>query len=359
MFCFDDLMDSTFSLSCPISISDYPHVLMAHGGGGLLTEQLLEKIFLPAFDNPFLARRHDGALLELGGGRLAFTTDSHVVHPLEFPGGDIGSLAVHGTVNDLAMCGARPLYLSAGFIIEEGLPMETLWRIVRSMKTAAELAGVQVVTGDTKVVDKGKGDGVFINTTGIGLIEHSLTIAPASVRVGDVIILSGDIGRHGMAIMSVREGLEFESTIESDCAPLTAPVLALLEAGIQIRCLRDLTRGGLSSALNEIAHASGMQIDIDQNAVPVTEQVRGACEILGFDPLHVANEGRFVAFVANEEVERALGILRQHPVSAQAVVIGSVEQARSESRGLVTVKSAVGVRRILDMLSGEQLPRIC
>jgi len=352
-------MNASFPASCPIPFADYPQVLMAHGGGGRLTEQLIEKIFLPAFDNPFLSQRHDGALLEVGGQRIAFTTDSYVVLPLEFPGSDIGAMAVNGTVNDLAMCGARPLYLSAGFIIEEGLAMETLWRIVGSMKAAAEAAGVVFVTGDTKVVDKGKGDGVFINTAGIGIVEHNLTIGPASVRSGDTILLSGDVGLHGMAIMSVREGLEFESTIESDCAPLAAPVLALLKEGIAIRCLRDLTRGGLASALNEIAHAAGMQIDIDENAVPVSEQVRGACEILGFDPLYVANEGRFIAFVAAGDAGRALAIMRQHEVSAHAVEIGAVRAAEPGAKGLVTVKSAIGVRRILDMLTGEQLPRIC
>ena len=348
-----------FTASCPIPFADYPQVLMAHGGGGRLTEQLIDKIFVPAFDNPFLSQRHDGALLEVGGQRIAFTTDSYVVHPLEFPGSDIGAMAVNGTVNDLAMCGARPLYLSAGFIIEEGLAMETLWRIVQSMKTAADTAGVMFVTGDTKVVDKGKGDGVFINTAGIGIVEHSLVIAPASVQPGDSILLSGDVGRHGMAIMSVREGLEFESTIESDCAPLSAPVQALLKEGIAVRCLRDLTRGGLSSALNEIAHATRTHIEIDENAVPVSEQVRGACEILGFDPLYVANEGRFIAFVAAEDAERALAILRRHEVCAQATAIGSVQPGEPGSKGLVTVKSAIGVSRILDMLTGEQLPRIC
>lgn len=348
---------------------------MAHGGGGRLTDQLIGKLFLPAFDNPFLSQRHDGALLEIGGLRLAFTTDSYVIHPLEFPGGDIGMMAVNGTVNDLAMCGARPLYLSAGFIIEEGLPMETLWRLVQSMKAAADSAGITLVTGDTKVVDKGKGDGMFINTAGIGMIEHSLTITPSSVRPGDSILLSGDVGRHGIAIMSVREGLEFESTIASDCAPLANPVLALLKAGIQIHCLRDLTRGGLSSALNEIANASHTQIQIEETAVPVSAPVRGACEILGFDPLYVANEGRFIAFVPPSDSKRALEILRQHEVCAEAVEIGRVlagdsgteegpkgpkgSEGRGGLKGLVTIKSAIGVERVLDQISGEQLPRIC
>jgi len=353
-------MSVSFPASCPIPIADYPQVLMAHGGGGRLSEQLIEKIFLAAFDNPFLAQRHDGALLEVTGQRLALTTDSYVVHPLEFPGSDIGAMAVNGTVNDLAMCGARPLYLTAGFIIEEGLAMETLWRIVSSMKDAAAAAGVMIVAGDTKVVDKGKGDGIYINTAGVGLMEHGLTIAPSSIKKGDVILISGDIGRHGMAIMSVREGLEFESTIESDCAPLNAPVLELLRKEVRVHCLRDLTRGGLSSALNEISHATRMTIGIDENAVPVDEQVRGACEILGFDPLYVANEGRFIAFVPPEDADRALAILRGYDICSRAVRIGTVGSSRShQGGGLVTVKSSLGVSRILDMLSGEQLPRIC
>ena len=345
--------------TCPIPFSDYPQILMAHGGGGRLSEQLIEKIFLPVFNNPLLAQRHDGALLEIKGQRLAFTTDSYVVHPLEFPGGDIGSMSVNGTVNDLAMCGARPLYLSAGFIIEEGLPMETLWRIVRSMKSAADAAGIQLVTGDTKVVDKGKGDGLFINTAGIGIVEHPLIIAPSSVREGDSVLLSGNLGRHGIAIMSVREGLEFESTIESDCAPIISPILALIDQGIQLHCLRDLTRGGLASALNEIASASQTQIAIDESVIPISEEVRGACEILGLDPLYVANEGRFVTFVAAEDQDRALSILREHEVSSQAILLGRVEQSPKDSKGRVIVKSAIGVSRILDMLTGEQLPRIC
>src|SRR5690606_21995443 len=264
---------------------------------------------------------------------------------------DIGTLAVNGTVNDLAMCGARPLYLSAGFILEEGLPMETLWRVVLSMRQAADAAGVTVVTGDTKVVDRGKGDGIFINTAGIGVIEHDVRLGPASVRPGDVIILNGDLGRHGMAIMAAREGLTFESDIESDCAPLAAPVLALLDARVEVRCLRDLTRGGLASSLVEIATTSGLQIQVRESDIPVREDVRGACEILGLDPMYVANEGRFVAFVAPQDAGRALDIL-----GPEAVAIGEVQEERS---GLVTLQSAIGANRIVDMLSGEQLPRIC
>jgi hydrogenase expression/formation protein HypE len=284
------------------------------------------------------------------------TTDSYVVRPIFFPGGDIGSMAIHGTVNDLAMSGARPLYLTSAFIIEEGLPMDTLWRVVCSMRDAAKKCGVQIVTGDTKVVDKGKGDGLYINTAGLGVMEHAQVILPASVQAGDAVLLSGDLGRHGMAIMAVREGLKFESAIESDSAPVAEPVLALLKAGIEIHCLRDLTRGGLASALNEIAGDAGVKITVEQKAIPVREDVHAACEMLGLDPLQVANEGRFIAFVAAQDAARALQIVRQHAVSANASLIGRVIE---KSAPLVTLKSAIGAGRILDMPSGEQLPRIC
>ncbi|HET9495695.1 MAG TPA: hydrogenase expression/formation protein HypE [Chloroflexia bacterium] len=345
-----------FVLSCPIPVSEYPQVLMAHGGGGKLMHNLIERMIVPSFSNALLESRHDGAVFRLDGARLAFSTDSHVVRPLFFPGGDIGSLSVNGTVNDLAMCGARPLYLSAGFILEEGLPMETLWRVVSSMKQAAAEAGVSIVTGDTKVVDRGKGDGIFINTAGVGAIEHDLLIAPESVRPGDAVLLSGDIGRHGIAIMAVREGLEFDSAIESDCAPLNGVVASLLDAGIEIHCLRDLTRGGLASALVEIAEASGRNIAVVERDIPVGDSVRGACELLGLDPLHVANEGRFVAFLPAVQAERALDIMRAFPQAENASLIGRVTD---DGRGQVTIKSLIGVSRIVDMLSGEQLPRIC
>lgn len=345
-----------FNPSCPLPIQQYPHVLMAHGGGGKLMHQLLENVFGKAFSNPILDTRHDSAQFTAPPGRLAMTTDSYVVRPLFFPGGDIGSMAVHGTVNDLAMSGARPLYLSCAFIIEEGLPMESLWRVVCSMRDAAKKCGVQIITGDTKVVDKGKGDGLFLNTTGIGVIEHSLTIAPQSVHPGDAVIVSGDLGRHGMAIMAVREGLQFESQIESDSAPVHEVVLDLLRSGIEIHCLRDLTRGGLASALNEIAEAAGVKIAVEEKAIPVREDVHAACEMLGLDPLHVANEGRIVAFIAAKDTERAEQILRRHAVSAEAAMIGQVVASAAP---LVTLKSAIGANRILDMPSGEQLPRIC
>jgi hydrogenase expression/formation protein HypE len=345
-----------FNASCPLPIQQYPHVLMAHGGGGRLMHQLLDNLFGKAFSNAILDARHDSAQFSMPPGKLAMTTDSFVVRPLFFPGGDIGAMAVYGTVNDLAMSGARPLYLSCGFILEEGMPMEMLWRVACSMRDAAQRCGVQIVTGDTKVVDKGKGDGLFINTTGIGVIEHSLTIAPRNVQPGDVVILSGDLGRHGMAIMAVREGLQFESTIESDSAPVHEVVLALLQGGVEIHCLRDLTRGGLASALNEIAEAAGVQIAVEQNAIPVREDVHAACEMLGLDPLHVANEGRFVAFIAAKDTERALQILRQHEVSAAPAIAGCVAASAAP---LVTLKSTIGASRILDMPTGEQLPRIC
>jgi len=340
-----------FTLACPVPITDYPNVLLGHGSGGRLMHNLLESMIVPAFSNPALEARGDGATLWLGGNHLAFTTDSYVVQPLFFPGGDIGTLAVNGTVNDLAMCGARPLYLSAGFILEEGLPMETLWQVVQSMQAAAREAGVSIVTGDTKVVDRGKGDGIFINTAGVGLIQHDIALGPTSVRPGDVVLLNGDIGRHGMAIMAAREGLQFESAIESDCAPLARPVMSLLDAGIHVRCLRDLTRGGLATSLVEIATSANLHIHIRENDIPVREDVRGACEILGLDPMYVANEGRFVAFVAPEDAPHALELLGDG-----AVVIGVV---RDDRPGLVTLESAIGASRIVDMLSGEQLPRIC
>ena len=350
-----DLLTAT----CPIPLSDYPAVMMAHGGGGRLMNQLIERVFATAFGLVDERQRHDSAVIDiegLGVKRLAFTTDSFVVRPLFFPGGDIGSLAVNGTVNDLAMSGARPLSLSAGFILEEGLPMETLWRIACSMRAAADKAGVRIVTGDTKVVDRGKGDGVYINTAGIGVFEHDQVIGPQSVHPGDAILLSSDIGRHGMAIMAQREGLEFETTIESDCASLAAIVQRLFDAGIDIHCMRDLTRGGLASGLVEIAHASSTTIHIDERAIPVQDQVAAACEILGLDPMYVANEGCFTAFVPSGQAEQALSILREDSVCANATQIGSVTSAGD---GVVLLKSQIGVDRLVDLLSGEQLPRIC
>ena len=341
---------------CPAPIAQYPQVLLAHGGGGRLTHQLIENLFLPSFRNPALEARHDGAVVDVGGTRLAFTTDSYVVQPLFFPGGDIGSLAIYGTVNDLAMCGARPLHLSVGLILEEGLPMETLCRVVESMRVAAEEARVDVVTGDTKVVDRGKADGLFVNTAGIGLVPPGRAVGPGRIRPGDAVILSGDIGRHGIAIMAVREGLAFESMLVSDCAPLARAVELLFDAGIDVHCLRDLTRGGLATALAEIAGAARLRVRVEEDLIPVPDEVRGACEILGLDPMFVANEGRFISFVPEAEAERALAALHADPVSAQARVIGSVE---ADSAGRAVLRSRIGASRIIDMLSGEQLPRIC
>jgi hydrogenase expression/formation protein HypE len=374
----------TFNLSCPVPRVADDRIVLAHGGGGRLTHQLIEKIFIPAFGNPMLEQRHDGAVVSVNGSPLAFTTDSFVVRPLIFPGGNIGDLAVNGTVNDLAMCGARPLYLSAGFILEEGLEMKTLRTVVNSMQTAAANANVKLVTGDTKVVDKGKGDGIFINTSGIGVIETypehgggferaglqprrpeptntgalapEGTIGPASVQPGDAVLVSGDLGRHGIAILSVREGLEFESPILSDCANVWPSVEALLKAGIEIHCLRDLTRGGLATTLNEIASDRNVCIKLEESLIPVNETVQGACEILGLDPLYVANEGRFAVFVPAAQADAALEVMKKVEVSEGAVRVGKVEENPART---VVLQSRIGGNRVVDMLSGEQLPRIC
>lgn len=343
--------------SCPVPLPHRTEITVGHGGGGRLTQDLIDRVFRPAFANPGLDAQHDGALLALAcGGRLAFTTDAHVVSPLFFPGGDIGKLAVNGTVNDLAMCGARPRWLSAGFILEEGLPVQTLERVVAAMADAARAAGVAIVTGDTKVVERGKGDGLYVTTAGVGVMETALAIGPAAIRPGDAIVLSGDIGRHGMAIMATRAGLEFESAIESDCAPLAGPVQALLGAGLEIHCLRDLTRGGLATALVELAESARVAIGIDAASVPVTEPVRGACEILGLDPLYVANEGRFICVLPAAQAARAREILSRTAPGGPAVVIGAVQAGPA---GQVTQRSVIGAERIVDRLSGEQLPRIC
>lgn len=346
---------SAFS-TCPVPLSHRTEITVGHGGGGQLTQDLIDRVFRPAFAHPALDAQHDGAVLTASGARLAFTTDSHVVSPLFFPGSDIGQLAVNGTVNDLCMCGARPLWLSAAFILEEGFSTETLQRVVTSMREAAAAAGVTVVTGDTKVVERGKGDGLYVTTSGIGVIEHPLSIAPASVRTGDAVLLSGDIGRHGMAIMATRANLSFECAIESDCAPLVAPVQALLAAGLELHCLRDLTRGGLATSLVEIAESAQLAIAIDETAVPVTELVRGACEILGLEPLYVANEGRFVCLLPAAQADRALAILARTAPGGPPALIGHVRPAPA---GQVTLRSVIGAERILDRLSGEQLPRIC
>lgn len=350
-------MDLSTGLQCPIPISDYPTVLLAHGGGGRLTQMLIERMFLQAFDNPALEMLHDGAVLDVHGARLAFSTDSFVISPLFFPGGDIGSLAVHGTVNDLAMCGAQPVGLSAGLILEEGLPMEDLWRIVQSMQQAARAVGVPIVTGDTKVVDRGKGDGVFINITGLGTIPAGVHVTPRRAQPGDVVLINGAIAVHGIAIMSVREGLEFETALESDTAPLHDLVARMLEAaGDHVHVLRDPTRGGLASALNEIAAQARVGIRLDETRIPLDEEVRGACEILGLDPLYVANEGKCLVIVAREAAEAVLATMQQHPRGHAAAIIGEIV---ADHPGKVFLRSRIGGMRVVDMLSGEQLPRIC
>ncbi|MBI1860302.1 MAG: hydrogenase expression/formation protein HypE [Deltaproteobacteria bacterium] len=347
---------TVFNVSCPLPSKKGSFVQLAHGGGGKLMHELIESVFLPAFENPFLLQRHDSTSVEVPKGRLAVTTDSYVVNPLFFPGGDIGTLAVNGTVNDLAMSGARPLFLTAAFIIEEGFPIEDLSKIVLSMQKMAQAADIAIIAGDTKVVDRGKGDGVFINTTGIGVIEHDQTISPTAVKSGDSILLCGDIGRHGISIMTKRSGIEFDTTIVSDCASVHLPVQKLLKEGIPLHCLRDLTRGGLATALNEIAFMAGLRFEVEELAIPVREEVRAACEILGFDPLYVANEGAFVAILQATEARRALRLLQEWFPGRETAIIGRVSEATGS---IVTLTNSLGTKRVLDMLTGEQLPRIC
>ncbi len=341
---------------CPLPLRDYPQIVLGHGSGGRLSADLIQHLFVPLFDNPALASLNDQATLELNGLRLAFTTDSFVINPLFFPGGDIGSLAVHGTVNDLAVSGATPLFLSAGFILEEGLEMDSLGRIVTSMGRAAREAGVQIVTGDTKVVEKGHGDGLFINTAGIGVIPAGLRSAADQARPGDVVIVSGTVGDHGMAIMSVREGLAFESALVSDSAPLHTLVAAMLDVTREIHCLRDATRGGVAAVLNELAAQSRAGIDLDEGAIPVRPAVQAACEMLGMDPLYVANEGKLVAIVPAEHADAVLDAMRRHPLGSEAAIIGRVVD---EHPGMVVARTAIGGRRVVDMPLGEILPRIC
>jgi hydrogenase expression/formation protein HypE len=346
-----------FSFVCALPINDYPRVQLAHGGGGRLTQMLIDGMFVEAFANPLLEGLHDGAVLALGDARLAFSTDSFVVQPLFFPGGDIGSLAVHGTINDVAMCGARPLAISAGFILEEGFPMHDLYRVVDSMRQAAGAAEVPVATGDTKVVDRGKGDGVYINTTGIGLVGKGIEVAPTRARPGDVVLLSGAIAVHGIAIMSVREGLQFETELVSDSAALHTLVAGLLEAsGADVHVLRDPTRGGVASALNEIASQAGVGVRLDEVSIPIDDEVRGACEILGFDPLYVANEGKCLAIVARKSADRLLETMRRHELGSRAAIVGEIVE---DHPGRVMLRSRIGGQRVVDMLGGEQLPRIC
>ncbi len=343
-------------LACPAPLSRSDTVLLGHGSGGKLSGELLHDIFLPAFRNSELSRLNDQAIVSINGSRIAVTTDSFVVKPLFFPGGDIGSLAVHGTVNDLATGGAQPLFLTVAFIIEEGLAMDVLRRVVNSLQRAAADAGVQVIAGDTKVVEKGKGDGLFINTTGIGLVPQDVELSADRARPGDVVLLSGPIGDHGIAILAQREGLEFESTIESDSAALHTLTSEMLKASKAIRCMRDPTRGGLSSALNEIAAQAQVGIELQESAILVREEVQGACEMLGLDPLYVANEGKLIAIVEAAVADDVVAAMRHHPLGQQAQIIGKVI---AKNAGLVTMRTSLGTTRIVDMLAGDQLPRIC
>ncbi|MEL6637574.1 MAG: hydrogenase expression/formation protein HypE [Bacteroidota bacterium] len=345
-----------WQLQCPMPKLDFEVITLGHGSGGLLTHRLLESGVFELLKNEQLDRRHDGALLHLQGP-TAFTTDSFVISPIFFPGGNIGELAVNGTVNDLAMCGAIPRFLSLSFIIEEGLRMEEFWDIVVAIKFAAEAAGVKIVTGDTKVVERGKGDKIFVNTTGIGTLHPRAKIDLGRVGVGDKIIVSGNVATHGIAIMSVREGLEFETTIESDTQPLHHLVTALLDRfGPDVHLLRDPTRGGLGTVLTEIAREVGQGIELHQRDLPIDEQVRGACEILGLDPLYVANEGIFIGIVAEGVAEEVVAELRGLPGGAEAAIIGEVVAAHPRQ---VILTSAIGGKRVVNMLVGEQLPRIC
>jgi hydrogenase expression/formation protein HypE len=342
--------------SCPVPIHGSSQILLGHGSGGRLSADLIREVFLPAFKNPLLDKLNDSATLQLNDNRLAFTTDSFVIDPVFFSGGDIGSLAIHGTVNDLAVGGARPLYISAAFILEEGFPVKDLKRIVASMQRACEASGVLLVTGDTKVVDRGKCDSIFITTSGIGSLENNHPISVDRAQPGDKIIVSGAIGNHGIAILSVREGIEFETELKSDSAPLVSPIREILKISDNIHCLRDPTRGGLSSTLNEIAQASKVGIELDETKIPVCDQVRGACELLGLDPLYVANEGIFVAVVAPQDADAVLQKLRNNPLGSEAAVIGEVVAEHPER---VLMRSSFGGKRVVQMLAGEQLPRIC
>jgi hydrogenase expression/formation protein HypE len=349
--------------TCPLPKSQYDHILLGHGSGGRLTAELIQRVFLPGFDNAVLSALEDQATVTLSGNnnglkgpRIAFTTDSFVVRPLFFPGGDIGKLAVHGTVNDLAVGGAVPRFLSAAFILEEGLALDDLRRIVASMREACDAAGVVLVTGDTKVVDRGKGDQVFITTSGIGLVPEGRSLSIRNARPGDRILVSGTVGDHGVAIMSVREGIEFETALESDTASLAGLTEAMLEACPSIRCMRDPTRGGLSSALNELAAASRVGIRIAESSLPIRREVHAACEMLGLDPLYVANEGKLIAVAPPEDTNRLLKVMREHPLGRSAAVIGEVV---ADHPGLVLLRSLVGGERVVTLLAGEQLPRIC
>ncbi len=344
------------ALQCPVPLPSNDAILLGHGSGGKMSADLLQSTLLPALGNPVLNQLDDQAVVEFGGARLAFTTDSFVVKPLFFPGGDIGTLAVNGTINDLAMGGAKPLFLSLALILEEGLPMEQLRQVVESIRVAAAIAGVKVVTGDTKVVEKGCGDRIFVNTSGIGVVEPGVKLSADRARPGDRVLLSGTIGDHGITILSQREGLEFAGEIASDTTALHSLVADMLAASLEIRCMRDPTRGGLSSSLNEIAARSSIGIELDEKSIPVREPVQGACEMLGLDPLYVANEGKLVAVVSPEAAESVLSAMRANAAGREARIIGTVKESRA---GMVTMRTRLGTSRIVDLLAGDQLPRIC
>jgi hydrogenase expression/formation protein HypE len=342
--------------SCPTPLRNAERVVMGHGGGGMLSAELVRDVFAPAFGGAHLAQLGDSAVLDLGGARIAFSTDTFVVRPLFFPGGSIGDLAVNGTVNDLAMSGATPAYLACGFVLEEGVGLDTVSRVAEALGAAATRAGVEVVTGDTKVVESGHGDGVYLNSSGIGLVAPGVDIRPQRARPGDVVIVSGALGVHGVAVMSVREGLEFGVEIVSDCAPLGGLVQALLAAVPDVHVLRDPTRGGLAAALNEIAAAAGVGVSVDERAVPVPPEVANACAVLGLDPWYVANEGKLVAFVPRDRADAALAALRAHPSGARAAIIG---ECTDQHPGMVVARTGLGGTRVVDLPLGEQLPRIC
>ncbi len=349
-------MDFPENLSCPVPILSHANVQLAHGAGGKLSAEMIDKIFLPRFSNTTLEKMEDQAILDNPGGRIAFSTDTFVVDPIFFPGGDIGDLAINGTVNDVAMSGAQPKFLSVGFILEEGLPFETLHRIVLSMEKAAKIAGVKIVAGDTKVVNRGSCDKLFINTTGIGFVPDDIHISASNLRPGDKILLSGTLADHGMAVMTSREGLSFQSTVNSDTAGLNHLVNDMLAVSNQIHAMRDPTRGGLATSLNEFAAASEVGIQLYNDGYPVKENVRGACEILGIDPLYVANEGKLVAVVPENIAEKILSAMQANPLGKDAVIIGEVTDKHP---GIVVLQTGLGANRIVDMPVGEQLPRIC
>lgn len=350
-----DSIDITGAV-CPVPLPHNEQIVLGHGSGGKMAADLIAKTFLPAFDNPALRAGDDGAVVDLPPGRLVLSTDSHVVSPLFFPGGDIGHLAVCGTVNDLAVMGATPLYLTAGFILEEGLPLETLERVVRSMRLAAQEAGVQIVSGDTKVVQRGKADGLYISTAGVGVLPAGRTLGGARARPGDAVLLSGPMGDHGVAVLAARGELGFETDLQSDCAPLNGLIAALLAACPDVHVLRDPTRGGVATTLNEIARQSGVGITLFEKNLPVRPAVAAVCEMLGFDPLYIANEGKVLVILPRESAERALDVMRASRYGAEAALIGEVTETPP---GRVLMKTTIGTTRVVDMLAGELLPRIC